>query len=217
MAKTISEITPMERELSTGNKIPMSYTTLARTVYLDSGERLQDAWEKNIMENALPVISQITSPTKNHVWNVIRYGTAMADAKIHIFGVTPSSVVVSTNQLKELLETRVVVTLDSSLVDTAILTYHVELPIIQTGESTFVNMPLTTIPIVTAGDNCSFAESGEFPFSIQASIEATPNTSNGNNSVKIRVITASDILENIYNTGGNASADFHISATGLLY
>ena len=39
MAKTINEVTPLEREESTGLKVPCSYTTLARTLYFDDGSR----------------------------------------------------------------------------------------------------------------------------------------------------------------------------------
>ena len=48
MSVSINEVTPVEKENSTGTKIPCSYTTLAETVYFRDGESLKHKWDTEI-------------------------------------------------------------------------------------------------------------------------------------------------------------------------
>ena len=214
MAKTINEVTPLEREEATGLKVPCSYTTLARTLYFDDGESLHSKWKRMIEPASIPIVEQLKGFSTDYKWDVIRYGYKYANALIHVSGVSKSSAVLYSSKESAKIDSRTEVVLDDPIKDGCIIKYHVNLPYIPLGDFSGTNLTFqnTAIPIVTIGDNAAFA-TGAYAFSTQACIVDMPNSGYINDkAVEITVI----IPESGVDLSTDIVSDFNISVTGFL-
>lgn len=213
MSVSINEVTPVEKENSTGTKIPCSYTTLAETVYFRDGESLKHKWETEIT-NA-PVFSKQTGKYNTTLqWDVLRYGYNYAVARVHGSGFTAAELVTSTNDLTSYNFAGLTkYSKNASLVDNAILIYYIECPEIKVpreNKTTDIYKFRPYIPsFVTAGDNGEVYQDNNI-FTIQSSVCLKDD---GCTYVRITVKLPIEFLANYMH---HTSVDFNIEIAGEI-